>query len=138
MVVVGTRGGMSKIKKRGDVLVRHCPACHPHHRPLRWDSAGWSQERIARLETSNDDGLVSATEHEANYTVAWGSLCDHTRVSTTPCAPLKQSSILTTTWSHTHPKASRILARPARRGSPLQSNERAPNGHKGESKRTPE
>jgi hypothetical protein len=39
-------------------------------------------------------------------------------------------------WSRTYPKASRILARPAKRGSPLQSNERAPNGREGESEQS--
>jgi hypothetical protein len=35
-----------------------------------------------------------------------------------------------------HPKASKILAKPARRGSPLQSNEKAQDDHEAESDRT--
>jgi hypothetical protein len=36
------------------------------------------------------------------------------------------------------PRASKILAKPARRGSPLQSNEKAQDGHEAESERTAE
>src|SRR5882762_2095854 len=74
---------------------------------------------------------------EPSYAVAWDTSRDLLWSTTTPCAPLKQSGVLTAPWSRTHPKASRILARPARRGSPLQSNERAPDGREGGSKRTP-
>src|SRR5882762_5528855 len=75
---------------------------------------------------------------EPSYAVAWDTSRDLLWSTTTPYAPLKQSGVLTAPWSRTHPKASRILARPARRGSPLQSNKRAPNGCEGESERTPE
>jgi hypothetical protein len=37
-----------------------------------------------------------------------------------------------------HPKASKILAKPARRGSPLQSNEKAQDDREAESERTAE
>ena len=82
------------------------------------------------------DGLVFPTEHESIYGVVWDMSRDPNRVSTTPCAPLEQRGVLAAPLSLVQPKASRILAKPARRGSPLQSNERAPNGREGESKWT--
>ena len=48
----------------------------------------------------------------------WDQSCDPNPGSTTPCAPLKQSGILAAMHSLFQPKASRILAKPARSGSP--------------------
>ena len=49
-----------------------------------WDSGGWPHERIARLGQQQQDGLVSPTEHESIYSVAWDMSHDPNRVSTTP------------------------------------------------------
>ena len=52
------------------------------------------------------------------------------------CPPWTKQCPCCAVISLIQPKTPKIWARPTRRGSPLQSKERAPNGHKGESEQT--